>query len=45
MKCLRAVAIELLAFAVVGVAVTQTGQGQAAAAQFRLNDGKAVAGL
>jgi hypothetical protein len=28
MKCLRAVAIELLAFAVVGVAVTQTGQGR-----------------
>jgi hypothetical protein len=33
MKHLRTVAIELLAFAVVGVAVAQTGQGQAAAAQ------------
>jgi hypothetical protein len=33
MKYFRAVVIQLLAFAVVGVAVTQTGQGQAAAAQ------------
>jgi hypothetical protein len=33
MKHFRAIAIELLAFAVVGVVVTQTGQGQAAAVQ------------
>jgi hypothetical protein len=32
-KHLRAVVIELLAFAVVGAAMTQTGQGQAAAVQ------------